>query len=159
MIMASVMLAIIIFFLIFIMGFLVLLYLRFYKKVPPGCVMIIYGKGVDLTKGNFVALTGGGHFVVPVLQAYEIMPLDERPVSMELKDLPSKGGHPADYVNVESVYRYRIGISKDLINNAVISVLRKTDDERDVISREVVRIHCEGLYKNSMLWAFTMISM
>lgn len=136
--MASVIMAIIIILLIFLMGFVFLFYLKFYKKVPPGSVMIVYGKGVDLNKGNFVALTGGGHFIVPVLQAYEIMPLDERSVSMGLKDLPSKGGHPADYVNVESVYRYRIGTSKDLINNAVISVLRKTDDEKDLLTRTVI---------------------
>ena len=65
---------------------MIAVYASRYKKVPPDQAMVVYGKAGS--KGRaYDIVTGGGKFILPIVQAYAFMPLDVRTLEIIVTDI------------------------------------------------------------------------
>src|SRR3972149_37201 len=56
---------------------IVAVYANRYKKVPPDAAMILYGR--EYAKGRgYEVWTGGGKFIIPIVESYRFLPLGIR---------------------------------------------------------------------------------
>ncbi|MFA5744930.1 MAG: SPFH domain-containing protein, partial [Candidatus Paceibacterota bacterium] len=89
---------------------------RYYKKVPPNTVAVVTGRkhkvsmvdsnGVEqiVTRG-FRYVSGGGFFLVPIVEEMEKMSLTVIPVEVSVKDVPDKNGA---LVNVNGICNIKV---------------------------------------------------
>ncbi|MBN4071486.1 flotillin family protein, partial [Crocinitomix catalasitica] len=104
-----------------ILFFVVFVYAMFkrFKRVPPGKVMVIFGKMQDGSSSNKYLLNGAA-FIWPIIQDYTY--LDLTPINMKI-DL--KGAFSKENIRVDVSAKFTSGISTDpeKLDNAVERLL------------------------------------
>jgi flotillin len=132
---------------IFICLILIGLYFWRYKKVPPGKVMLIYGKGIAPGR-EFAIVKGGGKFIIPVVQSYSLLSLEVRTITAELKDGVTSTKNGDIVVDVAYTTQYRIGDSEKAISKAAPLFLNAKDEDMEFTVRsEVENALKEVLFK------------
>ncbi len=132
---------------LFLFGIVIALFLWRYKKVPPGKVMLIYGKGVQPGR-EFAIVTGGGKFIIPIVQSYSILSLDVKTLKTELKDVVAVTSEGETSVDVSYTVLYRIGSSDKAITLAAPLFLNASDEDMEFSVRtEVEKALREILFK------------
>ncbi len=63
-----------------------------YKKVPFDKAMVIYGRMAPSGNRGYVILSGGGKFIVPIVEEYQILDLSPRSAKMELRSVKIQVG-------------------------------------------------------------------
>ncbi|MDP1690009.1 MAG: SPFH domain-containing protein [bacterium] len=110
---------------------------RYYKKVPPNSVAVITGRthkvkvrdanGAEQTiERGFRYVSGGGFFLVPIVEEMEKMSLTVIPVNVSVKDVPDKNGA---LVNVEGIANIKVMSTNDLLPLAIERFLGKSPEE------------------------------
>ncbi|MGA1847757.1 MAG: SPFH domain-containing protein [Thermoplasmatota archaeon] len=133
--------------LLFVLGIVIGLFLWRYKKVPPGKVMLIYGKGVQPGK-EFAIVYGGGKFIIPVVQSYSLLSLEMKTLKTELKDVVAVTSEGETSVDVSYTVQYRIGSSDRAITLAAPLFLNASEEDMEFSVRtEVERALREVLSK------------
>ena len=104
--------------LVLIIGGLVLVVARRYKRCPSNRILIIYGRTGSGRASR--ALHGGGAFVWPLIQNYDFLSLD--PVQIEI---PLEGALSIENirVSVPSVFTVAIGTDGETMQNASVRLL------------------------------------
>jgi flotillin len=108
-----------------------------YRKVGPNKALIVYGRG-----GTKVVV-GGGTVVMPLFQRaaefnIELMSFDVAPNF----DLYTNQGIP---VKIEAITQLKVENESDKILRAANQFLSKTDDEREMMVRQVMEGHLRGI--------------
>ena len=66
----------------------ILVYAARYKKVPPDKAMVVYGRKMQPgVKIGYQVISGGGKFILPVIEAYEFLLLDVRTLDVNVSDI------------------------------------------------------------------------
>lgn len=103
---------------VLVIGGLVLVLARRYKRCPSNRILIIYGRTGSGRASR--ALHGGGAFVWPLIQSYDFLSLD--PVQIEI---PLQGALSMENirVSVPSVFTVAIGVDSETMHNASVRLL------------------------------------
>jgi flotillin len=103
---------------VILVGGLVLVLAKRYKRCPSNRVLVIYGRtGVGRSSRS---IHGGGAFIWPLIQAYDFLMLD--PIQIEI---PLEGALSIENirVSVPSVFTVAIGTDMETMNNAAVRLL------------------------------------
>ena len=107
-----------------LIGGLVLVLAKRYKRCPSNRVLVIYGRtGVGRSSRS---IHGGGAFIMPLIQAYDWPSLD--PMQIEI---PLEGALSIENirVSVPSVFTVAIGTDTETMNNAAVRLLGLSQHE------------------------------
>ena len=107
---------------LFVVGLILalLVYSRWYVKVPPHQAFVIYG-GRSAGAARFRVITGRGLFVRPILDSYKVLSLEPVQVVVEW-DLLTKDGRE---VRVEVLCNVAVGRAKEMLEQAARQILGK----------------------------------
>ncbi len=118
---------------------LVVLYASRYKKVPPDRAMVVYGKR------GFKVITGGAKFIVPIVEAYEFLPLDVRTLDVNVQDIVTDVTRSGARVNIKSVAQVKVSSDKKVLHTAAEHLLHKSPSEIDEIAMKTLEGHVRGV--------------
>jgi flotillin len=124
---------------------LIVIYKINYKRVPPNKAMIVFGKKNPRTKIGYRILTGGGKFIMPIVEDVAYLPLDVRKITLDLKKIHMDVERSNKLVDVKITAFIKISSQSDLLHTAAEQLLGKTDDEINSIAREILETHLEGM--------------
>src|SRR3989440_1710925 len=110
---------------------------RLLRKVGPNQALIVYGAG-----GTKV-ITGGSHFVIPLIQRAQEFPLE----LMSFDVAPSQDLYTTQgvAVNVEAVTQIKVRSDEESIKTAAEQFLSKRQEERENLIRLVMEGHLRGI--------------
>lgn len=119
-----------------------------YKRIPPNAIGVIYGRkriqtAVDGTKSEvgFRLVTGGGVFVMPIVEAYAEMSTESFKIEISEEDIPTKKNVA---VRVTGVAVCRISAVMEEQMNAVQLFLNNEDEMRNQI-QAILRGHLRSI--------------
>jgi uncharacterized membrane protein YqiK len=131
----------------FITVLIIVLYFWRYKKVPPGKVMLLYGRGIAPGR-EFAIIADGGKFIIPVVQSYSLLSVEIRTLKAELKDAVANTSEGETSVDVPYTAQYRIGTGEKEIIRAAPLFLNASDEDMEFAVRvEVERALRDVLFK------------
>jgi len=117
------------------------IYASRYRKVPPDKAMVIYGRRMNpRTRIGYQVITGGGKFLLPIIEDLKYMDLGLKEVILELDNVrtdPTKGSSP---VRINITVLYRISDRPSVLHIACEHLLDKTDED----IRRIVEVNVEG---------------
>ncbi len=93
---------------IFAMWVIVAFVNRYYIKVPPNQVAVIYGRKHRIAEGRvlgFRLVTGGGAIRIPIIEAITFIDLNVIPIDLEVQGTPNKDGV---LINVQAVANIKV---------------------------------------------------
>lgn len=100
------------------LGAAILVYSRWYVKVPPNQAFVVYG-GRHAGAEGFRVITGRGHFLRPILDTYKVLSLEPVHVVVEW-DLLTKDGRD---VRTEVLCNVAVGRQKEMLERAAQQIL------------------------------------
>ena len=115
------------------LGVALLVYARWYVKVPPNQAFVVYG-GKRAGSHGFRVITGHGIFVRPILDSYKVLSLAPVQVVVEW-DLLTKDGRE---VRVEVLCNVAVGRTPELLDRAAQHVLEKDAEAVRLLARNVL---------------------
>lgn len=101
-----------------------LVYSRWYVKVPPNQAFVVYG-GRHAGDAGYRVITGRGLFLRPILDSYKVLSLEPVQVVVEW-DLLTKDGRE---VRVEVLCNVAVGREKEMLDRAAQQLLEKAPEE------------------------------
>lgn len=116
-----------------------------YIRVAPNEVLVKYGRTYKLEDGKtegFKLVTGGASFIMPLLEKYQILPLDAFQVKFKVVNVPSEEGV---LVSVAAVASLKIGNEHALLDSAVRRFLNRDLQEIMQFSQEVLEGGLRGV--------------
>ncbi len=125
--------------------FVVLIYASRYKRVPPDKAMVVYGKGVKRGSRGYSVVSGGGKFIVPVLQGYDYLPLDVRTLEITVTDIVTDVKTSGAQMNTKAVTQVKIASDEASLYTAAEQLLHKTDREINDIAQKTLEGHVRGI--------------
>ncbi len=120
---------------LFLIGLVValLIYSRWYAKVPPNQAFVVYG-GRNPGAGGFRVVTGRGLFLHPIFDSYRVLSLE--PVQILTQwDLMTKDGRE---VRIEVLCNVAVGRAKETLEAAAQQVLGKDAEGIRAIASKVL---------------------
>lgn len=118
---------------------------RNWIKVAPNEVLVIYGRRYRMPDGSrkgFKLVTGGAAFCIPLMEKFEVLPLDAFQTKFSVRSVPSEQGVR---VTVTAVASLKIGREIEMLEAAVSRFLDKTLDEIKVFAQEVLEGGLRGV--------------
>ena len=118
-----------------------------YKRVPPNKAMVVYGRRQRANGQTFIVITGGGKFIVPIVEEYEFLSLESFPFSVDLESViadvrdaepPIVGVHIEGLARVSSEY--------ELIRVAAAQLLHKAPEEIARIMKATAEGHTRAAF-------------
>ncbi|MCK4456052.1 MAG: hypothetical protein KAU99_06865, partial [Thermoplasmata archaeon] len=85
----------------------ILLYSWRYKKVPPDRAMVVYGRK-QIGKKGYQVISGGAKFIVPIIESYELLPLDVRTLDVNVNDIVTDVARSGAKVNIKTVAQIKV---------------------------------------------------
>ncbi|RLF67409.1 MAG: hypothetical protein DRN57_05735 [Thermoplasmata archaeon] len=132
--------------LVLAIGFIALLiYISRYRKVPPDSAMVVYGKGAKKGARGYTVVSGGGKFILPVVQGYEYLPLDVRTLEIVVTDIVTDVKTSGAKINIKAVTQVKIASDEASLFTAAEQLLHKTDHEINEIAQKTLEGHVRGI--------------
>ena len=116
-----------------------------YKKVPPDKAMIVYGKRQAGTKKGYRVISGGAKFILPILEAYEFLPLDVRTLDVGVRDIVTDVKVSGAKINIQCVTQVKISSDPRILDTAAEHLLHKTNAEINEIALKTLEGHVRGV--------------
>ncbi len=133
-------------FAVFVVIALFVTYASRYKKVPPDKAMVVYGRKISSKhKRGYQVISGGGKFIVPVIESYEFLPLDVRTLDVHVRDIVTDVVSSGAKVNVKCVTQVKISSNIASLHTAAEHLLHKTDNEINEIAMKTLEGHVRGV--------------
>lgn len=101
-----------------ILVFALVLYKHQYVTCPPNQVLVIYK--TTRYDNNPIFIHGGGYFVIPLVQAYQVLSLEPYFIEFELNDALTKVN---TRISIPIAITFAISTEKDIMKNAAIRIL------------------------------------
>lgn len=124
---------------------LIIVYASRYKKVPPDKAMVIYGSGAKKKARGYNVVSGGGKFILPVLQGYDFLPLDVRTLEVVVTDIVTDVKTSGAKMNIKAVTQVKIASDEASLYTAAEQLLHKTDSEINEIAQKTLEGHVRGI--------------
>ncbi|MCK5559231.1 MAG: hypothetical protein KAJ51_01510 [Thermoplasmata archaeon] len=142
----EVMIGLAIFFIIIAIIACIIVYAARYKRVPPDKAMVVYGRRVE-TKGKkgYRVLTGGGKFILPIVEGVAFLPLDVRTLLLSVQDIVTDVKTSGARVNIKSVAQIKIASDPVSLDTAAEQLLHKSNNEIDEIALKTLEGHIRGI--------------
>jgi len=118
----------------------IVIYASRYKKVPPDQAMVVYGHRLPHGRG-YQIITGGGKFIIPVIESFEFMPLGLRTVDVMIERLKGELAPTLARLNLHIVVHYHIGSDPETLSTASEHHLHSTDADMDRRMSQIVEGH------------------
>lgn len=118
---------------------------KHYIKVPPNQVMAKYGRRYRWADGKtrgFKLITGGASLVIPILEKYEMLPLDAFQIKFSVQNVPSDQGVR---VTVTAVASLKIGREQEMLESAVSRFLSRNLDAIKSFAQEIMEGGLRGV--------------
>jgi len=115
-----------------------------YKKVPPDKAMVVYGHDMGDGKG-YMVISGGGKFIVPIIESYEFLPLDVRSLEINVDEIVTDVKQSGAKINIRSVTQIKVSSEPTTLDTAAEHLLHKSDDEINEIARKTLEGHVRGV--------------
>jgi len=115
-----------------------------YKKVPPNKAMVVYGRNMMNGKG-YVIVTGGGRFIMPIVEQYAFLPLDVRTLELDLDNITVDTAGGPGKARVKATAMFKVSSEPDALDAAAENLLGKPDAELDGIARTILEGALRGL--------------
>jgi flotillin len=116
-----------------------------YKKVPPDKAMVVYGRRMKEGKRGYMVITGGGKFIVPIVESYEFLPLDVRTLDIVVRDIVTDVQSSGAKVNTKCVTQVKVSSDRASLDTAAEHLLHKTDAEINEIAMKTLEGHVRGV--------------
>ncbi len=124
---------------------LFLIYASRYKKVPPDKAMVVYGRKIKKGRRGYQVISGGGKFIMPVIESYEFLPLDVRTLDVNVRDIVTDVVSSGAKVNVKAVTQVKVSSDKASLDTAAEHLLHKTDSEINEIAMKTLEGHVRSV--------------
>jgi len=125
---------------------LLFVYASRYRKVPPDRAMVVYGRQMHPgVKIGYQVISGGGKFILPIIEDTKFMDLGLKEVVLDLDNLrtdPTKGASP---VRVNIAVLYRISAEPSALHVACEYLLAKTSEDVKRMVEAVVQGCIRGI--------------
>ncbi len=115
------------------LGLALLVYSRWYVKVPPNQAFVVYG-GKHAGDVGYRVITGRGLFLRPILDSYKVLSLEPVQVVVEW-DLLTKDGRE---VRVEVLCNVAVGREKEMLDRAAQQLLGRATEEIRALTTKVL---------------------
>ncbi len=122
----------------------ILLYSWRYKKVPPDRAMVVYGRK-QIGKKGYQVISGGAKFIVPIVESYELLPLDVRTLDVNVNDIVTDVARSGAKVNIKTVAQVKVSSDPATMDTAAEHLLHKTDSEINEIAMKTLEGHVRGV--------------
>ncbi len=132
--MAESVVAVTIFVIVAAIFLMMVVYAMRYVKVPPSKAMGVFTKG-DLRH----VVSGGGRFLTPGVETYELLPLDVRVVDVELDDVRADPGTDPRKVRVKVSALVKVVSEPSALRSAFANLVGLHVDEIDQIAIEAIK--------------------
>jgi len=116
-----------------------------YKKVPPDKAMVVYGRKVREGHVGYQVITGGGKFIVPIVEAYEFIPLDVRTLDVVVNEIVTDVKQSGAKINIKAVAQVRISDDPATLRTAATQLLHKRDPEINEIALKTLEGHVRSI--------------
>lgn len=123
----------------------VIIYASRYKKVPPDSAMVVYGKGAKKGARGYTVVSGGGKFILPVVQGFDYLPLDVRTLEVVVTDIVTDVKTSGAKMNIKAVTQVKIASDAASLYTAAEQLLHKTDSEINEIAQKTLEGHVRGI--------------
>lgn len=123
----------------------VMVYASRYKKVPPDKAMVVYGRKVKGGRRGYSVISGGGKFIVPIIESYEFLPLDVRTLDVIVNDIVTDVKESGAKINIKCVTQVKVASDRDSLNTAAEHLLHKTNAEINEIAMKTLEGHVRGV--------------
>ena len=133
-------------FAVFVIIALFVTYASRYKKVPPDKAMVVYGRKISSKhKRGYQVISGGGKFIMPVIESYEFLPLDVRTLDVNVRDIVTDVVSSGAKVNIKCVTQIKISSDTASLHTAAEHLLHKSDHEINEIAMKTLEGHVRGV--------------
>ncbi|MFO8050762.1 MAG: SPFH domain-containing protein [Thermoplasmatota archaeon] len=134
---------VVIFFLVILI--LIGIYAARYQKVPPDKAMVVYGKGAKKGARGYQVVSGGGKFILPVVQGFDFLPLDVRTLEVVVTDIVTDVKTSGAKMNIKAVTQVKVASDEASLYTASEQLLHKTDPEINEIAQKTLEGHVRGI--------------
>ena len=133
--------------LLLVMAFIapVSIYANRYKKVPPDKAMVVYGRRRAAGERGYEVISGGGKFIVPIVESYEYLPLDVRTLEINVDEIVTDVKQSGAKINIKSVTQVKVSSSEADLKTAAENLLHKSDPEINEIAMKTLEGHVRGV--------------
>jgi flotillin len=131
-------------FLVIVILVQIAIYASRYKKVPPNKAMVVYGRRMMNGKG-YVIVTGGGKFIMPIIEEYAFLPLDVRTLELDLDNVAVDTAGGPRKARVKATAMFKISSEPAALDAAAEHLLGKPDAEIEGIARTIIEGALRGL--------------
>lgn len=127
----------------------VAIYAMQYKKVPPNAAMVVYGRRTRMGGPGYMVISGGGKFIVPVIERYELLPLDVHTWTFQWNDVVFDKAGEKGRLRLKGTVLYKVSSKPDVLKVAAEHLLGKTSEEIDEIARGTLEGHIRTIIAQS----------
>jgi uncharacterized membrane protein YqiK len=129
---------------------IVAIYAAKYKKVPPNMAMVVYGRRTrDPGMVGYQVITGGGKFIVPIIESYDLMPIDVRTWTIKWSDVVYDKTGEKGRSTLKATFLYKISSDESALKVAAEHLLGKTSEEIDEVARGTIEGTVRSLFADS----------
>jgi len=122
----------------------ILIYATRYKKVPPDKAMVVFGRQMPGGRG-YVVVSGGGKFIIPIIESYEMLDLSAKVCDIELKGLTTGGGTLGERISISTSTTYKVSSEAASLNTAAEHLLHVPDEEIRKMVQGILEGHIRGM--------------
>jgi len=140
------MVGILVFLIILSLVMVLAIYAARYKKVPPDKALVVYGrKASGSGKKGYRVISGGGTFILPVVEDYAYLPLDVRTLEIVVTDIVTDVKTSGAKLNIKAVTQVKIASESHSLDTASEQLLHKSDAEINEIALKTLEGHVRGI--------------
>ncbi len=117
-----------------------------YKRVAPDKAMVVYGRQMGPgIKIGYKMITGGGKFILPIIEETRFMDLGLKDMVLEVDDLRTDPKGEALSVRLKVVALYRVSGKPDALRMACEHLLEKTPEDIKRMTKVMIEGHLRGI--------------
>ncbi|MCK5773008.1 MAG: hypothetical protein KAH57_04410 [Thermoplasmata archaeon] len=121
-----------------------IVYAARYQRVPPDQAMVIYGSRTKKGTRGYSVVSGGGKFILPVLQGFSFLPLDVRTLDIAVTDIVTDVVTSGAKINIKAVTQVKIASDEASLYTASEQLLHKSNTEINEIAQKTLEGHVRG---------------
>jgi flotillin len=123
----------------------IILYALRYKKVPPNKAMVVYGRRAGPGGKGYRIYSGGGKFIMPVVEGDEYLSLNALPINLEYKNLEIDPKKSKARVNLKVSVVVKIASDPASLDTAAEQLMGKSEDEIAKMATDIIDAHVKGI--------------
>ncbi len=124
-------------------------YASLYKKVAPDRAMVVYGRQMRPgIKIGYLVITGGGKFLLPIIEDVKFMDLGLKETVIELDNLRTDPGTEPSRIRIRLTALYKISSERSALAVACEHLLDKTPEDIRKMTEVLINGHVRGIVAN-----------